>query len=195
MDVKPVTLEGKRVRLEPMSEDHLEALANAGAFEELWELTNTTAYTRESMKVYMDAALAEARAGVSLPFVTVDKPSGMVIGSTRFGNIDRANRRVEIGWTWITPKFQRTWVNSEAKYLMLTHAFETLGCMRVELKTDVLNQRSRAAMLRIGAKEEGIFRRHSITYTGRIRDSVYYSVIDSEWPEAKARLEEFLSRD
>jgi N-acetyltransferase len=194
MDVKLVTLEGKRVRLEPMSALHLDALAEAGAFAELWKWTNSTAHTRESMKVYVDAALAEAEAGVSLPFVTVDRASGAVIGSTRFGNIDRANKRVEIGWTWITPAFQRTWVNSEAKYLMLTHAFETLGCMRVELKTDVLNQKSRSAMLRMGAKEEGIFRKHNIAYGGRIRDTVYYSVIDSEWPCVKSRLESFLER-
>ena len=188
MDIEPVTLEGKRVRLEPMNENHLDALTAAGAFDELWKWTGNKATTRESMKEYMDTALAEAKAGVSLPFVTVDRGSGKIIGSTRFGNIDRANRRVEIGWTWITPAFQRTYVNSEAKYLMLRHAFEVWNCMRVELKTDVLNDKSRNAMLRMGAKEEGILRKHSVTYSGRIRDTIYYSVLDTEWPEVREGL-------
>jgi len=111
------------------------------------------------------------------------------VGSTRFGNIDRENRRVEIGWTWIGRRWQRTVVNTETKYLMLRHAFESLGCVRVELKTDILNQTSRRAILRLGAKEEGILRRHMITDSGRIRDTVYYSIIDVEWAEVKVRLE------
>ncbi len=115
-----------------------------------------------------------------------------MIGSSRFGNIDPANRKVEIGWTWITPAFQRTHVNSEAKLLQLTHAFETWGCTRVELKTDVLNEKSRNAMKRMGAVEEGVLRKHIRTYTGRFRDSIYYSVLDTEWPAVKARLEGFV---
>jgi RimJ/RimL family protein N-acetyltransferase len=121
-------------------------------------------------------------------FATVETSSGRVIGSTRFMNIDRANRRVEIGSTWIAPPWQRTAVNTEAKYLMLRHAFEVWGCIRVELKTDALNQKSRNAILRIGAKEEGTLRRHLITHTGRVRDTVYFSILDSEWPGVKARL-------
>jgi RimJ/RimL family protein N-acetyltransferase len=116
------------------------------------------------------------------------------MGSTRFANLDRANRHVEIGWTWLGKKWQRTAANTEAKYLMLRHAFETWGCLRVEFKTDSLNERSRAALLRIGAKEEGIFRNHLITWTGRIRHSVYYSIIDSEWPAVKAHLQNKLQR-
>jgi RimJ/RimL family protein N-acetyltransferase len=188
MDIQPVTLEGKRVRLEPMRADHLDALTAAGAFDILWKWTGNKATTREDMKDYMDIALKEAAAGVSLPFVTIDRKSGRIIGSTRFGNIDRANRRVEIGWTWITPEFQRTYVNSEAKYLMLRQAFEVWNCMRVELKTDVLNEKSRNAMLRMGAKEEGVLRKHTITYTGRIRDTIYYSVVDDEWPAVREGL-------
>jgi len=115
-----------------------------------------------------------------------------VIGSTRFGNIDVANKRAEIGWTWINPKWQRTVVNTEAKFLMLSHAFETWKCIRVELKTDALNEKSRNAILRIGAKEEGIFRKHMITSTGRYRDTVYFSVLDTEWPTVKQRLLERL---
>jgi len=176
-----------------MTAGHLDALTEAGAFEELWKWTVARATTRESMETYMNSALEDASRGVSLPFVTIDKPSGCVIGSTRFGNIDDANRRVEIGWTWITPAFQRTHVNSEAKYLMLTHAFDVWQCVRVELKTDALNEKSRTAMLRIGAREEGIFRKHMLTQGGRFRDSAYYSILDTEWPEVRARLESFLT--
>ena len=122
-------------------------------------------------------------------FATVERASGKTIGSTRFMNVDRANKRVEIGSTWIAPAWQRTAVNTEAKYLMVRHAFEVWGCIRVELKTDGLNQRSRNAILRIGAKEEGTLRRQLVTSTGRVRDTVYFSILDSEWPEAKARLE------
>jgi RimJ/RimL family protein N-acetyltransferase len=126
---------------------------------------------------------------VSLPFAIVEKATGRAIGSTRYGNIDRTHHRVEIGWTWVAREWQRTAMNTEAKYLLLRHAFETLGCMRVELKTDSLNERSRAAILRIGAREEGTFRNHMITASGRIRHTVYFSIIDSEWPAVKVHLE------
>jgi RimJ/RimL family protein N-acetyltransferase len=192
MEVKPVTLDGRRVRLEPMVRDHLDDLTRIGAFEELWKLTTARADSAEGMAEYVGAALSDQKRGTSLPFVTIDKASGEIVGSTRFGNIDPANRRTEIGWTWITPAFQRTYVNSEAKLLMLTHAFETWGCARVELKTDVLNSKSRNAMLRMGATEEGILRKHILTYSGRWRDSIYYSVLDTEWPAVKKRLEGFV---
>jgi RimJ/RimL family protein N-acetyltransferase len=192
MDVRPVTLDGRMVRLEPMLPAHLEDLTRVGAFEELWKLTTARADSAEGMAEYVGAALADQKRGTSLPFVTIDKASEEIVGSTRFGNIDVANKRAEIGWTWITPAFQRTYVNSEAKLLMLTHAFERWRCVRIELKTDVLNSRSRDAMLRMGATEEGIFRKHILTYSGRWRDSVYYSVVDTEWPVVKARLEGFV---
>lgn len=192
--VEPVTLDGQRVRLEPMESGHLDALVAAGGFEELWTLIRSRAVTRDEMQVYMEDALASQRDGSALPFVTVDKASGSVIGSTRFGNIDVANRRVEIGWTWITPAFQRTHVNSEAKYLMLRHAFEVWGCVRVELKTDALNERSQAAMLRIGATKEGVLRKHMIVQKGRFRDSVYFSILDTEWPAVSLRLQSFPTR-
>lgn len=194
MRVEPVLLEGDRVRLEPMRRDHLDHLAEAGKYEELWRWTSNKATTRESMSEYMEAALAGAADGSAVPFVTVDKPSATVVGSTRFGNIDPLNRRVEIGWTWISPTFQRSYVNSEAKYLMLRHAFDVWDCVRVELKTDVLNEKSRAAMLRLGAVEEGVLRRHILTYSGRFRDSIYYSILDHEWPAVRARLEARLRR-
>jgi RimJ/RimL family protein N-acetyltransferase len=193
MNPIPVTLEGQVVRLEPLSLAHLSDLCEVGLDPELWRLAADRITTPDAMRDYIEAAIHERDAGHSLPFATVDKQSGRAIGSTRFGNIDRANRRVEIGWTWIAPKWQRTRVNTEAKYLMLRHAFETLGCIRVELKTDSLNERSRNAILRIGAKEEGTFRNHMIVYGGRIRHSVYFSIIDSEWPAVKLSIEQKLS--
>jgi len=123
-----------------------------------------------------------------LPFALIEKSSGRAIGSTRYANIEPAHHRLEIGWTWVARSWQRTAINTEAKYLLLRHAFETLKCMRVELKTDSLNERSRAAILRIGARQEGIFRNHMMTASGRIRHTVYFSVVDSEWPNVKARL-------
>lgn len=193
MSVVPVTLEGEHVRLEPMESNHLDALAAAGGFEELWRLTTTRAVSRDEMSEYMKAALTDQSAGSALPFVTVDKASRRIVGSTRFGNIDASNRRAEIGWTWITPEFQRTYVNSEAKYLMLHHAFQVWECVRVELKTDVLNLRSRAAMERIGATEEGILRKHVLTQGGRYRDTIYFSILDTEWPAVRERLQSFLA--
>ncbi len=192
--VDPVTLDGLHVRLETLSLEHHPALCDAGLDEELWRWTTAFIRTPENMRKYIETALKELAEGTALPFATVDKASNRVVGSTRFANIDRFNRRLEIGWTWIARPFQRTVVNTEAKYLMLRHAFETLGCIRVELKTDSLNERSRRAILRIGAKEEGVFRNHMICADGRLRHSVYYSIIDSEWPEVKTGLEEKLNR-
>jgi RimJ/RimL family protein N-acetyltransferase len=146
--------------------------------------------TELDFQQWLEKALAEQGRGESVVFATLEKSSRKVIGSTRFMNIDRANRRTEIGSTWIAPAWQSTAVNTEAKYLMLRHAFETWGCLRVELKTDALNQKSRNAILRIGAKEEGTLRKHLITCTARVRDTVYFSILDTEWPEVKARLEE-----
>jgi RimJ/RimL family protein N-acetyltransferase len=193
MVVTPVTLEGQHVRLEPLSKTHLTGLAQVGLDEELWRWIPIPVRTPEEMAAYVETALQEHDRGVSLPFAILEKATGRVIGSTRYGNIDRTHHRVEIGWTWVAREWQRTAMNTEAKYLLLRHAFETLGCMRVELKTDSLNEKSRAAILRIGAKEEGIFRNHMITSSGRIRHSAYYSIIDSEWPSVKAGLESKLN--
>lgn len=192
MEVVPVMFDGKRIRLEPMTLDHLDGLIEAGSFAELWKWTTAKADSPEGMTQYVRAALGDKDRGTSLPFVTVDKATGRVIGSTRFGNIDPPNTKTEIGWTWITPAFQRTYVNSEAKLLMLTHAFEKWGCTRVELKTDVLNEKSRDAMKRFGAVKEGVLRKHILTYSGRYRDSIYYSVLDTEWPDVKRRLAGFV---
>jgi N-acetyltransferase len=192
--LEPVTLEGSFVRLEPMTLEHHSGLTEIGLDPEIWQRTVVVIRTPEEMRDYIESALLLQDEGSSLPFVTVERSSGRIVGSTRFGNYDPANRRIEIGWTWLARPWQRTATNTEAKYLMLTHAFERLGCVRVELKTDVLNMPSRNAILRIGAKEEGILRKHTLMWTGRYRDSVYYSILDEEWPQVKAHLETLLTR-
>lgn len=189
MDVRPVVLDGAYVRLEPLSLDHLPGLTAVGLDPDLWRWTAQVVRTPEEMDAYVRGALADQAAGRALPFATVARPSGQVAGSTRFAAIEVAHRRVEIGWTWLAPRWQRTALNTEAKYLMLRHAFEQWGCVRVEFKTDVLNVRSRQALLRIGAKEEGILRSHMITATGRLRDTIYFSVTAAEWPAVRAALE------
>jgi RimJ/RimL family protein N-acetyltransferase len=189
--VTPVTLQGSVVRLEPIRREHAELFWRAAkdALDNIFQWIPYRMKTPEDFEHLIEKALREQERGESVVFATVESSSGQIIGSTRFMNIDCANRRVEIGSTWIAPAWQRTAVNTEAKYLMLRHAFEGWQCMRVELKTDTLNQRSRNAILRIGAKEEGILRRHLITWTGRVRDTVYFSILDTEWPEVKAKLE------
>jgi RimJ/RimL family protein N-acetyltransferase len=187
--IEPVTLEGRSVRLEPLTLEHHAPLCKVALDPDLWQWTVTQIETPEELRAYIETALNEQAAGTALPFATIEKSSGRAVGSTRFGNIDRENRHVEIGWTWVAREWQRTAINTEAKLLMLTHAFETLGCIRVELKTDSNNTRSRDAMRRIGATEEGTFRNHMITQSGRIRHTVYLSIIDSEWPAIKANLQ------
>jgi RimJ/RimL family protein N-acetyltransferase len=194
MDIQPVTLEGKYVRLEPLSLKHLSDLCDGGLDPGLWRWTPSAVQTPQEMREYIETTLASQGDGTALPFATIERQTGKAIGSTRFGNIDKEHRRVEIGWTWVMRPWQRTPVNTEAKYLMLRHAFETLGCIRVEFKTDSLNEQSRLALRRIGAKEEGVLRNHMISYSGRIRHSVYYSIINSEWPQVKERLEKALAR-
>jgi RimJ/RimL family protein N-acetyltransferase len=192
VNIEPVTLRGATVRLEPMTIGHAPALARVGLEPELWRWIPTPVTTADEMRAYVASALDELSRGVSLPFVIIDQASDQIIGSTRYANIDAIDRRVEIGWTWITSAFQRTAANTEAKMLLLSHAFETLRTNRVEFKTDALNERSRNAIRRIGAVEEGIFRKHKITVSGRVRDSVYFSIIDTEWPAVKARLTKML---
>ena len=188
MVVEPVTLRGPAVRLDPLAIDHVAALARVGLEPELWRWIPVPVTSAEEMRTYVLKALDEQRRGISLPFAIIDQASDRVIGSTRYGNIDKIHRRLEIGWTWLTSARQRTVANTEAKLLLLTHAFETLGAIRVEFKTDALNEKSRKAIARIGATEEGTLRHHMITATGRVRDTVYFSIIDAEWPAIKARL-------
>ena len=194
MEIQPITLQGRMVRLEPLSLSHHTQLCEAGLDFDLWRWTTKNIRTREDMRAYIEQALDEQARGTSLPFATIDRESGKAIGSTRYLNIDVSNLRVEIGATWLAKNWQRTGANTEAKYLMLRHAFEKLGCIRVELKTDSLNLQSREAILRLGAQEEGLLRNHMLTWTGRIRHTIYYSIIDSEWLEVKKRLEERLAR-
>ncbi|HEU4585161.1 MAG TPA: GNAT family protein [Gemmatimonadaceae bacterium] len=194
MIVSPCTLAGLHVRLEPLELSHAEELLEVALEPELWSFTTRRVDSPETMRSYLETAMAERDAGVSLPFITRDAASGRAIGSTRFLNISRHDRRVEIGWTWIGKRWQRTAVNTEAKYLMLRHAFETWECVRVELKTSTLNERSRAAIKRIGGVEEGIFRRHTRNADGTWRDTIWFSILDREWPDVKQRLEDRLAR-
>lgn len=188
-------LGGEHVRLEPLEATHLDALIAAGSDPAIWTWYPDSAATPDGMRRFVDVSLAARAAGTALPFVQIDVASGAVIGSTRFGAFDHRHRRAEIGWTWLAPAYQRTPINTESKYLMLRHAFETLDLMRVEFKTDALNEKSRRALSRIGATEEGIFRRHMLTGSGRVRDSVYFSVVDVEWPQVKRHLEALMARE
>jgi RimJ/RimL family protein N-acetyltransferase len=188
MVVRPVVLEGRYVRLEPLTRGHHARLCEVGLEPEIWRWYVDQVKTADDMMGFIEAALEAQRAGTCLPFATVDSGSGRVVGATSYLNIAAVHRRVEIGSTWIAPQSQRTAFNTEAKLLLLQHAFDTLGCMRVEFKTDSLNERSRAALLRIGAIEEGTHRNHMIADSGRLRHSVYYSIINSEWPQVRAAL-------
>ena len=188
MNIQPIVIEGQHVRLEPLSLDHLDRLAQIGLNQAIWRWAPEPIVNREDMQTYIETALLWQRDGTALPFATVENKSGKPIGSTRFAQIDTDNRRAEIGWTWLNPEWHRTAINTEAKYLMLTHAFDTWGCVRVEFKTDAMNQQSRNAILRLGAKEEGTLRKHMTTSTGRFRDSVYYSILDTEWPDVRRLL-------
>lgn len=192
LDVRPVILEGAHVRLEPMEVSHLEALMDAGGPEEIWRYLPVRPQTRDDFGRWIAAALAGREAGTELPFVTVERASGEVVGSTRFLAIAPRDRRLEIGWTWLHPRAQRTAINTEAKYLQLRHCFEELGCLRVELKTDARNEKSRNAMLRIGAAYEGTFRKYSLTQHDFQRDTAWFSIIDDDWPDVKQRLESML---
>lgn len=191
--LRTAALSGQHVRLELLQARHLDVLTAIGSDPAIWTWYPDSAATPEGMRRFVEVSLAAHAAGTALPFVQIDVASGQVIGSTRFGAFDHHHRRAEIGWTWLVPSHQRTAINTESKYLMLRYAFETLGLMRVEFKTDALNDKSRRALQRIGATEEGIFRRHMQTASGRVRDSVYFSVVDVEWPTVKQHLERLLT--
>jgi len=184
----PVTLEGRVVRLEPLASPHLDALVSVALEPELWRLAPNALANRHDLERYVSEALAWQQEGTSLPFVQMAREGGAVAGMTRLANYVREHRRVEIGWTWLAQPFRGTLVNTEAKYLLLRHAFETVGCWRVELKTDSLNARSRRAITRLGAVEEGTFRNHMITEGGRPRHTVWFSIVADEWPAVATRL-------
>lgn len=189
MKVVSVVLEGRHVRLEPLSLAHKEPLIVAASDGELWKTTFTVVPSRDTMSGYIAAALAAQEQGRELAFAIIQKASGQVVGTTRFYFIESEYRTVEIGYTWLAASAQRTAVNTEAKLLLLTHAFENWRCIRVAFVTDVLNQQSRTALLRLRAKEEGVLRNHMVMPGGRYRDSVLFSIIEAEWPEVRARLE------
>lgn len=195
MDIQAVTLEGRHVRLEPLDlERHWDGLRAVGLAQELWRFTASKVRDEADLRRYFEKALDEQRRGVSLPFATLHRASGRVAGSTRFGNIVREHKRVEIGWTWLGPEFQRTALNTEAKFLMMRHAFETWGMMRVELKTSSTNLKSQNAMRRLGLVEEGTMRKWMFNEDGTTRDTVWFSCTDDEWPAMKARLEGLMAK-
>ena len=188
MTLQPITLAGQSIRLEPLQLNHVSALAEAGLFAELWRLQPAPVVTENDMRGYVQTALDDQERGVGLPFVIVNLQTEQVIGSTRYMDISLAHFRLEIGATWLTPAHQRSGANTEAKLLLLGHAFDSLGIKRVVFKTDLLNEPSRKALARIGAVEEGIFRQHLYSASGRPRDMVYFSILAQEWPNVKAKL-------
>lgn len=195
LEVKPVVLEGKHVRLEPMTEAHVPALAEIGVGQDFWDfMVYGDMKTEDDMRGWVRDILSRAEKGTDLPFVVTHLESGRIVGATRYLNISPNDRGLEIGGTWYGLDFQRTAVNTECKYLLMTYAFETLGCIRVQLKTDLRNERSQKAIERIGAKREGVLRNHMILPDGHFRHSVYFSVLDSEWENVKKRLKEMMNR-
>lgn len=192
--LEPVTLHGRIVRLVALELAHVPALAEVGLDPAIWRWTIARPRTEDDVREWARTAIANREAGLELPFATLDAATGRPIGSSRYLSIVPEHRRLEIGWTWLAPAWQRTGANREAKLLMLTHAFETLGCRRVELKTDANNEASRTALLGIGATLEGIFRNHMLMPDGRMRHSAWYSIVDDDWPDVKAGLERSLAR-
>jgi N-acetyltransferase len=196
MNVEPITLEGRWARLEPLAERHADDLAAISGDEEIWRYMPATLTTGEQIRDWIAETLALQASGAVLPFAIVERESGRAIGSTRYLDIRPNDRAVEIGWTWLARRAWRTAINTECKYMLMRHAFETLGCIRVQLKTDRRNERSRRAIERIGGQFEGILRQHMILRDGTYRrDSAYYSILDAEWPAVKERLEAALWRD
>jgi len=189
MQAQPVTLEGRHARLEPLAALHAPDLLLAAQDDEIWRYMPIA---RPRALVDLERMIADALAaqerGTELPFAILDQASGRAIGSTRYLDLRLAHRGLEIGWTWITPAHQRSAINTECKLLLLAHAFEALGCLRVQLKTDLRNLRSQAAIERLGAKKEGVLRKHYVYWDGYVRDTVMYSITDAEWPEVKRRL-------
>ena len=194
MEIKPVVLTGDFVRLEPLTEAHIPGLAEIGVGQPFWDfMLYGPMNSADDMRNWVRDILGRAARGTDLPFAVIHLASGRVAGATRYLNIMPEHRGLEIGGTWYGPEFQRTVVNTECKYLLLRHAFETLDCIRVQLKTDLRNERSQRAIERIGAVREGVLRNHMILPDGWVRHSVFYSIIDSEWVGVKAQLEQWLA--
>jgi len=193
--IAPVTLTGKYVRLEPLSEAHVPGLAEIGAGQDFWRFMVYGDINNEAdLRKWAIEILSRAQRGTDLPFAVIHLASGRLAGATRYMNMIPNDRGLEIGGTWYGTEFQRSAVNTECKYLLMTYAFETLRAIRIQLKTDLLNERSQRAIERLGAKKEGVLRNHMILPDGRIRDSVFYSILDTEWLDVKKNLEAMLSR-
>jgi len=186
--VEPVLLRGRHVRLEPLAVAHVEGLRAATADGELWRLWYTSVPSPEGVSAYVEKALALRQSGAAMPWAVLDA-NGAVVGSTRYGNVDAEHRRVEIGWTWYAKRVQRTALNTEAKLLLLTHAFEVLNCGAVEFRTSWFNHASRNAIARLGAKQDGILRNHMLMSDGSYRDTVVFSIVANEWPMVKRHLQ------
>jgi RimJ/RimL family protein N-acetyltransferase len=191
--IEPITLKGRHATLEPLARDHEEALKRAAADGELWRLWYTSVPAPDKTAAYIDAALAMRERDGAMPFV-VRSATGEIVGCTRYFHVDAPNRRLEIGYTWYAKRVQRSAVNTECKLLLLTHAFETLKCIAVEFRTHWFNHASREAILRLGAKQDGVLRNHQVSTDGSYRDTVVFSIIDSEWPAVKGHLRFMLER-
>jgi RimJ/RimL family protein N-acetyltransferase len=194
VDIEQVVLKGSTVELHPLQAEHAAQLVQAAQDGELWNMKVTVIPGPDTADAYVGKALDGRTAGTVMPFVIVQRETGQIVGSTRFWKIDRSNRKLEIGHTWLGQSVQRSGLNTEMKFLLLSYAFEVMNCVRVQFTTDELNEKSRAAILRIGAKQEGIVRHERIMPDGRKRNSVRFSIIDSEWPEVKAMLSQKMVR-
>lgn len=192
MEITPVVLIGDRVKIQPMEDSHVQELFDAGNNPDIWVYMPMKVQSIEDMKYLVKGALQAREQGSEFPFVIFDKDSGKIVGSTRFLNISIPNRNLEIGWTWLSPTVWRTKINTECKYLLLKHCFETLGAIRIQIKTDGRNVQSQQAIERLGAVKEGVLRNHVVMPDGYLRDSVFYSVIDQEWVLVKDKLENML---
>ncbi|MCH8622152.1 GNAT family protein [Undibacterium sp. TS12] len=189
MNCTPITLRGKYVTLEPLEQQHLADMAAVAADGKLWRLFYTSVPSPENTQRWLDTALDMQKQQKAIPFVVRENSSGKIIGTTRYCNMDMNNRRTEIGYTWYAQRVQRSPVNTECKLLLLEHAFEVFGCIAVEFRTDWLNRRSQAAIERLGAKRDAVLRNHMIMPDGRIRDTVIYSILNTEWPGVKRNLQ------
>ncbi len=195
MNPAPVILEGRHVRLEPLEVRHAKDLFAVGQDESIWlYMPRPKLASVADAEEMIDAAQKMASAGTQLPFAIIDRTRGTAVGSTRYLDIRRTDRALEIGWTWLGVDYQRTPINTEAKYLLLRHAFNALGAIRVQLKTDLRNERSQRAIERLGGTREGVLRQHMILWNGFVRDTVYYSILDGEWPAVRVRLERLLEQ-
>ena len=192
--IEPVTLRAAHARLEPLAREHLDGIRRAAADGELWKLWYTSVPAPEGTQAWLDAALDMRERLGAMPFAVFDAVSGDIVGSTRYFNVDAPNRRLEIGHTWYARRAQRSPINTECKLLLLTHAFETLGCIAVEFRTHWFNQASRAAIARLGARQDGVLRNHQLMPDGSRRDTVVFSILDGEWPAVKVHLHFLLER-